>query len=90
MINPAAALNAPKVSHRFGLRLEGESGAYQPPLDNLGRFTAFLPDGTFRVTAGVDTSGNGIPGEFGEGSASRTAALGPSQPEADIGTLWPE
>ena len=49
MINAAAALGAPAVSDALGLRLQSERGlTFQPPLDALGRFTAYLGD---RLTA---------------------------------------
>lgn len=91
MINPAAALNAPAVSSGFGLRLQDAEGhSYQPALDNLGRFEAYLGDGTYQVTAGYDLNGNGIYGEVGEPSVSKQVQLGPSQPTVDVGLLTPQ
>ncbi|KEF35304.1 serine protease [Deinococcus sp. RL] len=90
MVNAAAALGAPAVSDTLGLRLWDTRGlAYQPALDALGRFTAYLPDGTFRALAGRDRDGNGIPGEAHEPGVERDAELGPQQPRADLGELTP-
>ncbi len=88
MINAAAALNAPATSNGVGLRLQDALGnSYQPVLDSLGRFTALLPNGTFRVIAGRDLNSNGVYGEFGEPKLERSASLGPSAPSTDVGTL---
>jgi serine protease len=88
LINAAAALNAPATSGGVGLRLQDSFGnTYLPALDSLGRFTAFLPDSTFRVVAGRDTNSNGIVGEVGEPQQERSVNLGPSTPSTDVGTL---
>jgi serine protease len=89
MINAAAALGAPQVSNVLGLRVESRGAAYQPALDALGRFTAYLPDSTFRVVAGRDRDGNGIPGETTEPRSEREAALGPASPQVGLGDLTP-
>ncbi|SMB91390.1 S8 family serine peptidase [Deinococcus hopiensis] len=90
MIDPAAALGAPAVSDTLGLRLQSDRGdAFQPALDNLGRFSAYLPDATFTVTAGRDRNANGIYGEAGEAGAERQATLGPAQPQVELGDLTP-
>ncbi|UQN05862.1 S8 family serine peptidase [Deinococcus sp. QL22] len=88
MINAAAALNAPATSNSVGLRLQDSLGnSYQPVLDSLGRFTALLPDGTFRVVAGRDLNSNGVYGEVGEAKQERSGNLGPNTPTTDVGTL---
>ncbi|WP_019009991.1 S8 family serine peptidase [Deinococcus aquatilis] len=88
MINAAAALNAPATSSGVGLRLQDAAGnSYQPVLDNLGRFSALLPDGTFRVVAGRDLNSNGIYGESGEPKQERSVTLGANTPSSDVGTL---
>ncbi|GMA16473.1 serine protease [Deinococcus metallilatus] len=90
MINAAAALGAPAVSDALGLRVQGSRGqAFQPALDALGRFTAYLPDDTFQVVGGRDRDGNGIYGETSEPRAERQAALGPANPQVDLGDLTP-
>ena len=88
MINAAAALNAPATSSGVGLRLQDAAGnSYRPALDNLGHFSALLPDGTFRVVAGRDLNSNGIYGESGEPKQERSVTLSPSTPSSDVGTL---
>ncbi|MFC6800818.1 S8 family serine peptidase [Deinococcus caeni] len=90
LINAAAALNAPTVSDRFGLRMQDSRGqTFQPALDTLGRFQAWLGDGTYRVTAGEDTNGNGIYGENGERRDERTVTLSSAEPGVDLGDLQP-
>lgn len=90
LINAAAALNAPAVSDRHGLRLQDARGhTFQPALDTLGRFQAWLGDGTYRVTAGEDTNSNGIYGENGERRDERSVTLSTSQPSVDLGDLQP-
>lgn len=90
LINAAAALNAPTVSDRFGLRLQDARGhTFQPALDTLGRFQAWLGDGTYRATAGEDLNGNGIYGESGERRDERSVTLSTSQPSVDLGDLQP-
>jgi len=90
MVNAAAALGAPPVSDTLGLRLQSSRGlAYQPRLDALGRFTAYLPDGTFRVVAGRDRDGNGIYGEAAEPRTERAATLGLASIRVDLGDLTP-
>lgn len=88
MVNAAAALNAPAVSNTFGLRLQDERGhSYQPPLDALGRFNAYVGEGTYRAVGGRDLDGNGIYGEIHEGGTERRTTLSPEQPQADVGVL---
>lgn len=90
LINAAAALNAPAVSDRHGLRLQDARGhTFQPALDTLGRFQAWLGDGTYRATAGEDLNGNGIYGESGERRDERSVTLSTSQPSVDLGDLQP-
>ncbi|EYB67617.1 peptidase S8/S53 subtilisin kexin sedolisin [Deinococcus phoenicis] len=90
MINAAAALGAPAVSDTLGLRVQDNRGLiFSPALDTLGRFTAFLPDGTFQVIGGRDRDANGIYGETTEPRAERSATLGPASPRADLGDLVP-
>lgn len=90
MVNAAAALGAPAVTDTLGLRLWDTRGlAYQPALDALGRFTAYLPDGTFRALAGRDRDGNGIYGETHEPGTERGATLGPDRTRVDLGELSP-
>lgn len=87
MINAAAALNAPATGS-IGLSLQDAAGnTYQPALDSSGRFTAFLPNSTFRLVAGRDSNSNGVYGEFGEAKLERSVNLGPSTPTTDVGTL---
>lgn len=90
MINAAAALGAPAISETLGLRVQDSRGlAFQPRLDALGRFNAYLPDGIFRVVAGHDRDGNGIYGEAAEPRTERGAELGPQQVRVDLGDLTP-
>jgi serine protease len=90
LINPAAALGAAAVSNTLGLTVQDDQGrGYQPALDSVGRFTAYLPDGTFRVLAGRDSNGNGLAGEAGEPNVERSVTLGPALPTSDLGTLTP-
>ncbi|GAA0512421.1 S8 family serine peptidase [Deinococcus depolymerans] len=90
LINAAAALNAPAVSNRSGLRLQDSRGhTFQPALDALGRFQAWLGDGTYRAVAGEDLNGNGIYGETGERRAERSATLSAEQPSVDLGDMQP-
>lgn len=90
MVNAAAALNAPAVTDTLGLRLWDTRGlAYQPALDALGRFTAYLPDGSFRALAGRDRDGNGIYGETHEPGTERETVLGPDRTRVELGELTP-
>lgn len=90
-INAAAALNAPAISNAFGLRMQNERGlSFQPALDALGRFTAYLGNGTYTVVAGTDSNGNGVYGEAGEATAQRTVGLGTDAPVVSLGTLTPQ
>ena len=90
LINPAAALGAAPVSNTLGLSVQDEQGrSYVPALDSVGRFTAYLPGGSFRVVAGRDSNGNGFAGETGEPRVEKTVSLGPSLPSFDVGTLTP-
>ncbi|WP_407541274.1 S8 family serine peptidase [Deinococcus radiomollis] len=90
LINPAAALGAPAVSNALGLTVQDDGGgSYQPALDSVGRFTAYLPDGAFRLLAGRDSNGNGLAGETGEPRAEKSVTLGPALPTLDTGTLTP-
>ena len=90
LINPAAALGALPVSNTLGLSVQDEQGrSYVPALDSVGRFTAYLPGGSFRVVAGRDSNGNGFAGEAGEPRAEKTVDFGPSLPSIDVGTLTP-
>ena len=88
LINAAAALNAPAVSSSHGLSLQDARGqTFQPALDALGRFQAWLGDGTYRAVAGEDLNGNGIYGESGERRDERTFTLSATQPSVDLGDL---
>lgn len=90
MINAAAALGAPAVSDALGLRLQGERGlTFQPALDALGRFTAYLGDGSYSVIGGRDRDANGIYGEAHEPRDERRVTLGPAAPQLDLGDLRP-
>jgi|GEM_PF-974772 len=90
MINPVTALGAAPVSNTLGLSVQDAQGrTYAPVLDSVGRFTAYLPDGAFRVVAGRDSNGNGFAGETGEPRVEKTADLGPKLPSFDVGTLTP-
>ena len=90
LINPAAALGVAPVSNTLGLSVQDEQGrSYVPALDSVGRFTAYLPGGSFRVVAGRDSNGNGFAGEAGEPRVEKTVSLGPSLPNVDVGTLTP-
>ena len=90
LINPAAALGAVPVSNTLGLSVQDEQGrSYVPALDSVGRFTAYLPGGSFRVVAGRDSNGNGFAGEAGEPRVEKTVSIGPSLPSFDVGTLTP-
>ncbi|BDP41451.1 serine protease [Deinococcus aetherius] len=91
MINAAAALGAPAVSDTLGVRVQDARGnAFQPALDPLGRFSAFLPDGTFRVVGGRDRDDNGVYGEANEPRAEGSATLGPGRTSAALGDLTPQ
>ncbi|GGR44005.1 serine protease [Deinococcus seoulensis] len=88
LINAAAALNAPAVSSGHGLRLQDARGrTYQPALDTLGRFQAWLGDGIYRAVAGEDLNGNGIYGETGERRDERSFTLSDTQPGVDLGDM---
>ncbi|GHF30162.1 subtilisin family serine protease [Deinococcus metalli] len=90
MINPVAALGAPPVSDTLGLRLQDALGrVFQPKLDAVGRFQAYLGDGTFRVIGGRDRNANGVYGEPGEPASEKTAVLGADSPAVDVGDLTP-
>lgn len=90
MINPAAALNAPDITDTLGLRLQDEQGrTFQPALNALGQFDAYLGSGTYRVVAGRDRNGNGIYGEVQEPRAERSVTLGAGQPSVNVGVLIP-
>ncbi|ACO46102.1 S8 family serine peptidase [Deinococcus deserti] len=91
MVNAAAALGAPAISDTLGLRLQNARGfVFQPRLDNLGRFEAYLGDGTFRVVGGRDRDRNQIYGETHEPRDERTVKLGPDTPQVELGTLEPK
>ena len=90
MINPADALNAPDITDTLGLRLQDEQGrTFQPALNALGQFDAYLGSGTYRVVAGRDRNGNGIYGEVQEPRAERSVTLGAGQPSVNVGVLIP-
>ncbi|MGY2895436.1 S8 family serine peptidase [Deinococcus sp. UYEF24] len=90
LINPAAALGVPAVSNALGLTVQDDRGrSYQPALDSVGRFTAYLPDGRFRALAGRDSNGNGLAGETGEPRVEKSVTLGPTAPTSDLGSLTP-
>ncbi len=91
MINAAAALGAPAISDKLGLRLQDSRGlVFQPPVDALGRFNAYLGSGTFSVVGGRDRDGNGIYGETSEPRVQTSATLGPATPQVDVGDLLPK
>ncbi|MFC4636823.1 S8 family serine peptidase [Deinococcus hohokamensis] len=91
MVNAAAALGAPAISDTLGLRLQDSRGfVFQPKLDTLGRFEAFVGDGNYMVVGGRDRDHNGIYGETAEPRDVRTAVLGPAAPQVDVGTLAPK
>ncbi len=91
MINAAAALGAPAISDTLGLRLQDSRGlVFQPAVDALGRFHAYLGDGTYNVVGGRDRDANGIYGEVGEPRAERSVTLGPAAPQVDVGDLLPQ
>ncbi|MVN86283.1 S8 family serine peptidase [Deinococcus sp. HMF7620] len=90
MVNAAAALNAPAVSSTLGLRLQSARGlTFQPAVDALGRFQAYLGDGTYRVIGGLDTDSNGIYGEAHEKRVEREVTLARATPRVDVGDLQP-
>ncbi|WP_255807606.1 S8 family serine peptidase [Deinococcus sp. KNUC1210] len=90
LINPAAALGAAAVGSGVGLSVQDALGrSYAPALDALGRFDAYLPDGTFRVVAGLDSNGNGFAGETGEPRSERSVSFGPALTSLNVGTLAP-
>ncbi|OLV19341.1 S8 family serine peptidase [Deinococcus marmoris] len=90
MINAAAALGAPAISDTLGLRLQDSRGlVFQPPVDALGNFSAYLGDGNFSVVGGRDRDGNGIYGETNEPRAEQSVTLGPAVPQVDVGDLIP-
>ena len=78
------------MSNTLGLSVQDEQGRnYIPALDSVGRFTAYLPGGSFRVVAGRDSNGNGFAGETGEPRIEKTVSFGPLLPSFDVGTLTP-
>ncbi|ADV68502.1 S8 family serine peptidase [Deinococcus maricopensis] len=89
VINAAAALGAPIVSNTFGVRFTRADGhAYTPVLDDAGRFTAYLPEGTYRALVGHDRNGNRIIGEVDEGPTVETEfTLDPNAGTRDLGEL---
>ncbi|WP_221089845.1 S8 family serine peptidase [Deinococcus aquaedulcis] len=90
MINAAAALNAPAVSNTWGLRLQHARGqSFQPALDSLGRFQAYLADGSYTVIGGADRDGNGVYGETHELRDERQVTLDEATPSANVGDLSP-
>lgn len=90
MINAAAALGAPAISDALGLRLQDSRGlVFQPVVDALGRFSAFLGDGSYTVIGGRDRDGNGVYGETNEPRAERAVTLGPDNVQVDAGDLVP-
>ncbi|GGO28054.1 S8 family serine peptidase [Deinococcus humi] len=91
MINAVAALGAPAISDTLGLRIQDSRGlVFQPLVDALGRFTAYLGNGTFSVIGGRDRDGNGIYGETSEPRAQTSVTLGPATPQVDVGDLLPK
>ncbi|WP_135228702.1 S8 family serine peptidase [Deinococcus fonticola] len=91
MLNAAAALNAPAVSDMLGLRLQDAQGrTFQPALNTLGQFTAYVGDGIYQVIGGRDHDGNGIYGEVQEPRASKQVTLGSSLPAVNVGSLVPQ
>lgn len=90
LIDPAAALGNLAVRGALGLRVQGSRGsAYQPALDALGRFTAYLPDGTFNVIGGRDRDGDGIYGGANDPRDERQVTVGPAEPQVAVGALSP-
>lgn len=88
MINAATALNAPWTAEEFGLRMQSHQGhSFQPKLDALGRFTAYLPALSYQITVGEDLNGNGVYGEKNEASASTSLKLSLQKTSADLGDL---
>ena len=87
VINAAAALGAPAVSNTLTLSVLGNNSSFSPALDAAGRFSAYLPGGSFQILAGYDLSGNGLGGEAGEPGARASVTLGPDKPAANLGTL---
>lgn len=91
MINAAAALSAPPITDTLGLRLQDSQGnSYQPALDALGNFTAYLADGTYRVIGGRDRNGNGVYGETNEPAVQRSVTLDSGTPSVNLGDLAPQ
>lgn len=91
LINAAAALGAPAISDTLGLRLQDDKGhAFQPALNALGQFTAYVGNGTYQVIGGRDRNGNGIYGEYSEPRAEKQVTLGAEQPTIDVGMLNPQ
>ncbi|WP_420595492.1 S8 family serine peptidase [Deinococcus sp.] len=87
VINAAAALGAPVVSSSFTFSVLGIASSYAPPLDEAGRFSAYLPDGDFQVLAGFDQNDNSLGGEIGEPGAKKSVTLGPGKLEVNLGSL---
>ncbi|UBV43945.1 S8 family serine peptidase [Deinococcus taeanensis] len=90
MVNAAAALNAPQVSWRLGLRVQSSRGlSFQPAVDPTGAFHAYLGEGTYHVTGGTDVNGNGIYGEANEARDERQVTLAQDTPNVNVGDLTP-
>lgn len=88
MINAAAALKSPWVGKDFGLRIQSFNGvSFQPKLDAVGRFSAFVPDQSYQVIAGEDLNDNGIFGEKNEPSVTKKAELSLDKTTFDVGEL---
>ena len=89
-ITADAAGNNRFYTDTLGLRLQDEQGrTFQPALNALGQFDAYLGSGTYRVVAGRDRNGNGIYGEVQEPRAERSVTLGAGQPSVNLGVLIP-
>jgi len=88
MINPRAALNAPAISSGYGVAFRRDDGnVYTAEVRTDGAFEAFLPSGTFDLTAGEDRNGNGLYGESGEAGVRQRVRLGADAPELKLGEL---
>ncbi|MFN4252465.1 S8 family serine peptidase [Deinococcus sp.] len=87
MINPAAALGAPAVTHRFGFHVYADDGQTYTVRQRGLSFGAFLPEGNYTLRYGHDSNGNAVYGERGEEIATRSFSLGINQSVVQLGKL---
>lgn len=92
LINAAKALNAESVEPSLDVRVRQDLPSEDPQflrldLDAVGRFSAYLPSGSFTLDARQDTNGNGLYGEEGEARLSHAFESQPATGQDDLGKL---